>query len=118
MKVGDKVICINTNWSVPVAMYPEVTFPKLYQELTIRDVYYYPLKGVVGLIFEEIKNPLKNIPVVTSIMGKNIEHDFDSKRFAKMETRKKTNSVTKKLAEEALKITREYCPEELQKEVV
>ena len=120
MKIGDKVICINDNWSVNPGDFPEVTFPTLHQELTIRDIHYYPIKGMVGLIFEEIKNPLKGIPVVIAMMGGDIEYDFDSTKFAKpkKETRRKSNALTRKLALKALEEYPEYNPEELIKEVL
>jgi len=123
MKIGDKVVCINVNWSVDPQNFPDVTFPELYQELTIRDIYYYPLDGgLIDLVFEEIRNPLKGYPIVTQLFGRDIEHDFDSKRFAKLEDRKieekKTNALTKKLALKALEEYPEYNPEELIKEVL
>lgn len=117
MKVGDRVICINTNWSVDTSMYPEVTFPKLNQELTIREMYFYPFSGgMIGLIFEEIRNPMKGLNIVFQLFGKDIEHDFDSRRFRKIEKTKFTNALTKKLAQKALEEFPEYCPEELIKE--
>lgn len=117
MKVGDKVECINTNWSVNPNDFPQVTFPVKGQILTIRGINEYS-NGLIGLVFEEIKNPLKDNPKAIEFLGYNSEYDFAWFRFRKLQRHGFRNKLTKKLAHKALEEFPEYNPEELLEERV
>jgi len=110
-RIGDEVVCVDDNWSVNPSDFPEVTFPVKNQKLTIRAINDYG--QVVGLVFEEIKNPLKHNPISIEILGANPEYDFDSRRFRKLDKHTFRNKLTAKLAFKALEEYPEYNPYEL-----
>lgn len=81
MKVGDKVVCINDDFTQHIELFIKVydVLPRKGQVYTIRRKEMYD--GKIRLLLEEIKNP----PFQEGVW-KGVEPGFDSKRFAPPQT--------------------------------
>lgn len=105
-KVGDRVICIDDDFT-KVKLSPfQINFPKKNKKYTIREIYKSASQpGVVGLLLEEIKNPINN--------SCKQEYGFNIDRFRKLDTikesKKWSNNLIKQLEKEFNKVEEEIC---------